>query len=46
MLTDIFSQIEADLPTEITGSRLHEEVYPPHDHGPKKGFAKPRRPGR
>lgn len=39
-------QIEASAPDEISGDRLHEEVYPPQDQGPKRGFAKPRRPGR
>jgi twinfilin-like protein len=39
-------QIEGSSPEEITEARLHEEVNPPQDEGPKKGFARPKRPGR
>lgn len=42
----IHKKIEAGVPEDITRERLHEEVYPPQDQGPKRGFAKPRRPGR
>lgn len=40
------SQIEAFGPDEISGDRLREEVFPPQDEGPKRGFARPKRPGR
>jgi twinfilin-like protein len=39
-------QIEGSSPDEITGARLNEEINPPVDEGPKRGFARPRRPGR
>lgn len=39
-------QIEASSPDEITADRLREEVHPPQDQGPARGFARPRRPGR
>ncbi|KAE8154734.1 hypothetical protein BDV25DRAFT_94377 [Aspergillus avenaceus] len=39
-------QIEASSSDEITGERLQEEVSPPQDDGLRKGFARPRRPGR
>lgn len=39
-------QIEASGPDEITADRLQEEVHPPRDQGPARGFARPRRPGR
>ncbi|RAH58239.1 actin monomer binding protein [Aspergillus piperis CBS 112811] len=42
----ISKKIEASSPDEITGERLHEEVHPPQDNGPSRGFARPRRPGR
>ncbi|KAJ5102206.1 hypothetical protein NUU61_004428 [Penicillium alfredii] len=42
----ISKKIEASGPDEITGERLHEEVHPPQDQGPSRGFARPRRPGR
>ncbi|PWY69148.1 actin monomer binding protein [Aspergillus heteromorphus CBS 117.55] len=42
----ISKKIEASSPDEITGERLQEEVHPPQDSGPSRGFARPRRPGR
>ncbi|KAJ6118462.1 hypothetical protein N7471_013082 [Penicillium samsonianum] len=42
----IEKKIEASGPDEITGDRLQEEVTPPRDQGPTRGFARPRRPGR
>ncbi|KAL1979928.1 hypothetical protein VTN96DRAFT_4884 [Rasamsonia emersonii] len=42
----VSKKIEASSPDEITQARLHEEVYPPQDEGPKRGFARPKRPGR
>ncbi|KAL1965710.1 hypothetical protein VTN77DRAFT_5210 [Rasamsonia byssochlamydoides] len=39
-------KIEASSPDEITEARLHEEIHPPQDEGPKRGFARPKRPGR
>ncbi|KAJ5497385.1 Actin-binding cofilin/tropomyosin type [Penicillium fimorum] len=42
----IEKKIEASSPSEITGDRLQEEVAPPRDQGPTRGFARPRRPGR
>lgn len=39
-------QIEGSSPDEITEARLQEEVNPPPDEGPKRGFARPKRPGR
>ncbi|KAH8705268.1 putative actin monomer binding protein [Talaromyces proteolyticus] len=39
-------KIEGSAPLEITASRLQEEVNPPQDEGPKRGFARPKRPGR
>lgn len=40
------NQIEGSSPDEITGARLQEEVTPRQDEGPKRGFARPKRPGR
>jgi twinfilin-like protein len=40
------NQIEGSSPDEITGARLQEEVAPRQDEGPKRGFARPKRPGR
>ncbi|KAL2864460.1 twinfilin [Aspergillus lucknowensis] len=42
----VSKKIEAGSPDEITGERLHEEVNPPQNDGLRRGFAKPRRPGR
>ncbi|KAJ5348839.1 uncharacterized protein N7506_002092 [Penicillium brevicompactum] len=42
----ILKKIEASGPDEITDERLQEEVNPPRDQGPARGFARPRRPGR
>ncbi|KAL4807550.1 hypothetical protein BDV18DRAFT_158768 [Aspergillus unguis] len=42
----VAKKIEAGTPDEVTGERLHEEVNPPQNDGPRRGFAKPRRPGR
>ncbi|OJJ88423.1 twinfilin [Aspergillus glaucus CBS 516.65] len=42
----IARKIEAFGPDEISGDRLREEVFPPQDEGPKRGFARPKRPGR
>ncbi|PYH91433.1 actin monomer binding protein [Aspergillus ellipticus CBS 707.79] len=42
----ISKKIEASSPDEISGERLQEEVHPPQDNGPSRGFARPRRPGR
>ncbi|QKX58268.1 uncharacterized protein TRUGW13939_05389 [Talaromyces rugulosus] len=40
-------KIEGSSPDEITESRLQEEVSPPQDEAaPKRGFARPKRPGR
>ncbi|GAM34654.1 hypothetical protein TCE0_015r02367 [Talaromyces pinophilus] len=39
-------KIEGSSPDEITGARLQEEVTPRQDEGPKRGFARPKRPGR
>ncbi|GAD91791.1 actin monomer binding protein [Paecilomyces variotii No. 5] len=43
---NVAKKIEGSSPDEITEARLHEEVHPPQDDGPKRGFARPRRPGR
>lgn len=40
------AKIEGSSPDEITADRLDEEVNPSQDEGPKRGFARPRRPGR
>ncbi|OQD76397.1 hypothetical protein PENDEC_c004G06158 [Penicillium decumbens] len=42
----IEKKLEASGPDEITGDRLQEEVNPPREQGPARGFARPRRPGR
>ncbi|KAL4780163.1 hypothetical protein BJX76DRAFT_56239 [Aspergillus varians] len=42
----ISKKIEAGSPDEVTGERLHEEVNPPQNDNLRRGFAKPRRPGR
>ncbi|KAG2421837.1 hypothetical protein HFD88_005813 [Aspergillus terreus] len=42
----VSKKIEASGPDEITGERLQEEVDPPQDNGMRRGFARPRRPGR
>ncbi|RMJ25671.1 Actin monomer binding protein [Aspergillus sp. HF37] len=42
----ISKKIEGSSPDEITGARLNEEINPSVDEGPKRGFARPRRPGR
>ncbi|OJI99364.1 hypothetical protein ASPVEDRAFT_38791 [Aspergillus versicolor CBS 583.65] len=42
----VSKKIEAGAPDEVTGERLHEEVNPPQNDGIRRGFAKPRRPGR
>ncbi|KAJ5811469.1 hypothetical protein N7474_007770 [Penicillium riverlandense] len=42
----ISKKIEASSPEEVSGDRLQEEVHPPQDQGPARGFARPRRPGR
>ncbi|KAL4892320.1 putative actin monomer binding protein [Aspergillus ambiguus] len=42
----VSKKIEASAPDEISADRLHEEVHPPQDNGLRRGFAKPRRPGR
>ncbi|EEA28650.1 hypothetical protein EYB25_000427 [Talaromyces marneffei] len=42
----IEKKIEGSSPDEITAARLQEEVAPRQDDGPKRGFARPRRPGR
>ncbi|KAJ9408047.1 hypothetical protein DTO045G8_4225 [Paecilomyces variotii] len=43
---NVAKKIEGSSPDEITEARLHEEVHPPQDDGPRRGFARPRRPGR
>ncbi|KAL2856889.1 hypothetical protein BJX68DRAFT_263421 [Aspergillus pseudodeflectus] len=42
----VLKKIEAGSPDEVSGERLHEEVNPPQNDGLRRGFAKPRRPGR
>ncbi|KAL2222003.1 putative actin monomer binding protein [Thermoascus aurantiacus ATCC 26904] len=42
----VSKKIEGSSPDEITEARLREEVYPPQDDGSKRGFARPKRPGR
>ncbi|OJJ37625.1 hypothetical protein ASPWEDRAFT_50753 [Aspergillus wentii DTO 134E9] len=42
----ILKKIEASSPDEISGERLQEEVSPSQDQGPRRGFARPKRPGR
>ncbi|EEP80042.1 conserved hypothetical protein [Uncinocarpus reesii 1704] len=39
-------KIEASSPEDITEKRLQEEIDPPRNEGPQRGFARPRRPGR
>ncbi|EAW14547.1 twinfilin [Aspergillus clavatus NRRL 1] len=39
-------QIEASSPDEISGDRLQEEVQPQQNDGMRRGFARPKRPGR
>ncbi|PGH23759.1 hypothetical protein AJ80_02189 [Polytolypa hystricis UAMH7299] len=42
----ITHKIEASSGSEITVGRLEEEVNPPREEGPKRAFARPKRPGR
>ncbi|OJJ47014.1 hypothetical protein ASPZODRAFT_151596 [Penicilliopsis zonata CBS 506.65] len=42
----IAKKIEASTPDEISGERLLEEFNPAQDEGARRGFARPRRPGR
>ncbi|KAI1918281.1 hypothetical protein LOZ39_002433 [Ophidiomyces ophidiicola] len=43
---NVSHKIEASDADDITQQRLEEEICPPKDEGPKRGFARPRRPGR
>jgi len=42
----VSQRIETPSPEEITAQRLEEEVNPPREEGPKRAFARPKRPGR
>lgn len=42
----ISKKIEASSPDEISGDRLQEEVQPQQNDGLRRGFARPKRPGR
>lgn len=46
IIFNIQVQIEGSSPDEITEGRLQEEVSPPQEEAPKRGFARPKRPGR
>ncbi|KAL1995125.1 hypothetical protein VTN49DRAFT_1312 [Thermomyces lanuginosus] len=39
-------KVEESSPSELTEKRLRDEAFPPQDQGPKRGFARPKRPGR
>ncbi|KAF7117986.1 hypothetical protein CNMCM5793_007355 [Aspergillus hiratsukae] len=42
----ISKKIEASSPDEISGDRLQEDVQPQQNDGLRRGFARPKRPGR